>query len=81
MAETQRTTTPLSSGPVPNERFWYVQEAGEGGRYLRIHADHMIVDEETGALTFCEQDGSVLIAFGGGEWSYMEHGETPFSTA
>ena len=71
------TATPR--GDVAVERFWYVQEAGEGGRYLRIHADHMIVNEETGSLTFCEADGTVLIAFGGGEWSYMEHGEAPFS--
>lgn len=70
--------TPTPRGDVRIERFWFVQEAGEGGRYLRIHADHMVVNDETGALTFCNPDGSVVMAFGPGEWSYMEHGETPF---
>lgn len=76
---TTRTTTSMTVGTQPSERFWYVQEVGGENRYLRIHAHHMTVDEQTTALRFHNEDESVFMEFGPGEWSYMEHGEAPFS--
>lgn len=68
--------TAVTTGDATLERHWFVQEAGEGGRYLRIHADYMTVDNETADLRFHHADGSVFVEFPGGTWTFMEHGDT-----
>lgn len=71
---TPRTAT--LTGDAALERHWFVQEAGEQGRYLRVHADHMTVDNDTADLRFHNADGSVAYEFPGGTWSFLEHGDT-----
>jgi hypothetical protein len=72
---TPQTRSEQPVGDSAQERHWFVQESGEGGRYLRVHAHHMTVDEETADLRFHNADGSVFAEFLGGTWSFMEHGD------
>lgn len=64
------------TGDVSVERHWFVQEAGEHGRYLRVHAHHMTADDQTADLRFHNEDGSVAYEFPGGTWTFLEHGDT-----